>query len=61
MGVDDAIIPDKTNSIEEERRLFYVALSRAKENLYIISRQRDGVLSRFGRELSVSPKQLRRN
>jgi len=51
IGVDDAVIPDKNNAIEEERRLFYVALTRAKERLYIISREN----SRFGKELAVSP------
>ena len=54
IGVDDAIIPDKNGKIEEERRLFYVALSRAKERLYIISRLNDrGELSLFGKELAV--------
>ena len=51
IGVDDAIIPDRNSPIEEERRLFYVALTRAKERLYIISRE----TSCFGRELAVSP------
>jgi superfamily I DNA/RNA helicase len=50
-GVDDAIIPDRNSYIEEERRLFYVALTRAKERLYVVSRE----ASRFGRELAVRP------
>ncbi|MCL1910881.1 MAG: ATP-dependent helicase [Leptospirales bacterium] len=51
IGVDDAVIPDRNSPIEEERRLFYVALTRAKERLYIISREN----SVFGKELAVSP------
>ena len=51
IGVDDAVIPDRNSPIEEERRLFYVALTRAKERLYIISRE----ASRFGKELAVAP------
>ncbi|MCL2026410.1 MAG: ATP-dependent helicase, partial [Leptospirales bacterium] len=54
IGVDDAIIPDRNSPIEEERRLFYVALTRAKERLYIISRE----TSRFGKELAVSPSRI---
>ncbi|MCP4135119.1 MAG: ATP-dependent helicase [bacterium] len=53
-GVSDKIIPDKTTDLEEERRLFYVALSRAKERLHVVSHFNDeGVVSRFGRELGM--------
>ena len=40
-GIEDNIIPSKRaleedeNNIDEERRLFYVAITRAKEKLYI--------------------------
>lgn len=36
-GISDSIIPDKATDIEEERRLMYVALTRSKERLYVIS------------------------
>lgn len=36
--------------IEEERRLFYVAMTRAKENLYLCSYQRDG-----RKDIRISP------
>lgn len=35
-GISDKIIPDRTSDIEEERRLFYVALTRAKNELYLL-------------------------
>ena len=30
------ILPDDTLGLEEERRLFYVAMTRTKENLFLI-------------------------
>ena len=36
IGLSDKIIPDKSSDIEEERRLLYVAMTRARENLYLI-------------------------
>lgn len=35
MGCEDGIIPWHSSNIDEERRIFYVALSRASERLYI--------------------------
>jgi superfamily I DNA/RNA helicase len=35
-GISDKIIPDRTTHIEEERRLFYVALTRAKNELHLL-------------------------
>ncbi len=35
-GISDRIIPDRTSDIEEERRLFYVSLTRAKDELHLI-------------------------
>ena len=48
VGLDDGILPhsrsfDEPESMEEERRLFYVGISRAKDKLYLIrSIQRGG-------------------
>ncbi|TFG59091.1 MAG: ATP-dependent helicase, partial [Spirochaetales bacterium] len=64
-GVEDGIIPharaltENEANLEEERRLFYVALTRAKERLYLTScksrrlqgRQRECVPSPFLEEL----------
>jgi len=59
-GVSDRIIPDGATDLEEERRLLYVALSRAKEKLHVIVyADRDKNLSRFGRELGVKPGKYR--
>lgn len=35
-GINDKIIPDKTSDLEEERRLFYVAITRAKNELHLV-------------------------
>lgn len=35
-GISDRIIPDRGSDIEEERRLFYVAMTRAKDELHLI-------------------------
>jgi len=35
-GVDDNLIPDMDTDIEDERRLFYVALTRARREMHII-------------------------
>ncbi|PKL38158.1 MAG: hypothetical protein CVV44_13400 [Spirochaetae bacterium HGW-Spirochaetae-1] len=53
-GIADAIIPDKSAYLEEERRLFYVALTRARDHLYLISHAGiRGELPRFCRELKL--------
>ena len=53
-GVCDGIIPDADNSIEEERRLLYVACTRARDELHIIAYLNDeGEVGRFGRELGI--------
>lgn len=54
-GVMDDILPDRSSDLEEERRLFYVALTRAKEQIFIIyHRTPDGTLPRFALELGLS-------
>ncbi|HSV96578.1 MAG TPA: ATP-dependent helicase [Spirochaetota bacterium] len=51
-GIADAIIPDPGSEIEEERRLLYVALTRARESLHLICHSgKDGSLPRFAQEL----------
>ena len=58
-GVSDKIIPDKKSCLEEERRLFYVALSRAKDNLFIIChKNKNDELPRCAKELKLSTKHL---
>ncbi len=53
-GISDDIIPDRSSNLEEERRLLYVALTRAKDNCIIIAqRKSDGTLPRFARELNM--------
>ncbi|HEY3310108.1 MAG TPA: UvrD-helicase domain-containing protein [Anaerolineales bacterium] len=46
-GLDDGILPhsrslDEPEEMEEERRLFYVGITRAKDRLYILRAQRRG-------------------
>ena len=57
-GISDKIIPDRTTDIEEERRLFYVALTRAKKELHILYHP-DGrnELPRFIKETGYRKKQ----
>jgi DNA helicase-2/ATP-dependent DNA helicase PcrA len=56
-GVCDGIIPDADNSIEEERRLLYVACTRARDELHVIAHLNDGgEVSCFGRELGINKK-----
>ncbi|MCL1864684.1 MAG: ATP-dependent helicase [Spirochaetes bacterium] len=56
-GISDKIIPDRSTDIEEERRLFYVALTRAKEELHLIFYENiPDKLPRFIRELGYKKK-----
>ena len=51
-GISDKIIPDRSSSLEEERRLFYVALSRAKTYLHLLYYPNlEGEFPRFIEEL----------
>lgn len=59
IGLSDDIIPDGSSDLEEERRLLYVALTRAKKELYIIHHvSKDKGISRFARELGISPSRI---
>jgi DNA helicase-2/ATP-dependent DNA helicase PcrA len=51
-GISDKIIPDRTSDLEEERRLFYVALTRAKKELHLLYyKNGPDELPRFIREI----------
>lgn len=55
-GLSDEIIPDKSSDLEEERRLLYVALTRARERLYLLYHtSKSGEISRFAGELGFRP------
>ncbi len=55
-GISDRVIPDRSSDLEEERRLFYVALTRAKRNLFLVYHADEkGELPLFARELGVRP------
>lgn len=50
-GICDKIIPDRTSDIEEERRLFYVAMTRAEEKLHLVYyKNNDGSMPKFMKE-----------
>jgi DNA helicase II / ATP-dependent DNA helicase PcrA len=53
-GLRDGIFPDKYTDIEEERRLFYVAITRAKKNLYLLYHVENRIPSRFIAESVLS-------
>jgi superfamily I DNA/RNA helicase len=54
-GISDAIIPDAFSDLEEERRLLYVAMTRARENLYLIYHEKAaGRVPLFARELCLA-------
>jgi DNA helicase-2/ATP-dependent DNA helicase PcrA len=51
-GIADGILPDPSAVMEEERRLFYVALSRARDELHLmVYRNEDGSPPLFAREI----------
>ena len=56
-GISDNIIPDRSTDIEEERRLFYVALTRAKEELHLLFHENiPDKLPQFIREIGYRKK-----
>ncbi len=55
-GICDSIIPDRESGIEEERRLMYVALTRARDRLHLVMRREEsGQPGRFAREIGFRP------
>lgn len=55
VGLSDMSFPTHMNNgminIEEERRLFYVAVSRAKQYLYLLTNRSEAPVSRFVKEI----------
>jgi len=48
-GVEDGIIPHPTGELQEERRLLYVGMTRAREYLFLTrARRRTGPTARTG-------------
>ncbi|URZ15477.1 ATP-dependent helicase [Clostridium felsineum] len=56
IGMNEGIFPNRRSDIEEERRLFYVAVTRAKEKLYITRPNK--VLYRSGLEVDTEESQF---
>ena len=56
VGCNDGVLPHETSldegSLDEERRLFYVAITRTKHNLYLSYAKR---VQRYGNEVSLEP------
>ena len=46
IGADDGVIPHRDSNMEEERRLFYVGMTRAMENLVVSWSEKNG-MTRF--------------
>ena len=58
MGVSDDIIPDAYTDVEEERRLLYVAMTRARERLHIVYYiNKSNNAARFAEELGFSTRE----
>ena len=58
IGCNEGIIPGystRINDIEEDRRVFYVAMTRAKQNLYLLSSKVHFIT---GRTLKLKPSQF---
>jgi len=53
-GIEDGIFPGICSNEEEERRLLYVALTRAKKSLFIIVYKDGEQLSSFGKEIKTA-------
>jgi DNA helicase-2/ATP-dependent DNA helicase PcrA len=60
VGLEENVLPYKdATDIEEERRLFYVAITRAKEKLFISAcSNRNGRISQISRFMSEIPRNL---
>lgn len=54
MGIEEGNLPHVDSSEEDERRLLYVGMTRAKERLFLSSSIEDGLESRFLSEAGLS-------
>ena len=53
MGTEDGNLPHTDSSEEEERRLMYVGMTRAKNRLILSSAMDEGIESRFLEEAGL--------
>jgi superfamily I DNA/RNA helicase len=53
LGAEDGNLPHVDSTPEEERRLFYVGMTRAKNRLIVSSATDDGPISRFIQESGI--------
>lgn len=53
IGAEDSNLPHPNSTEEDERRLFYVGMTRAKDRLEISSSLEDGLESRFVKEAEL--------
>ena len=49
-GIEDGVFPSCCSEIEEERRLLYVAITRAKNHLHILYRTAEEQIPLFAKE-----------
>ncbi|HNX58041.1 MAG TPA: ATP-dependent helicase [Spirochaetota bacterium] len=54
LGIEDGIFPSDLSDIEEERRLFYVAITRAIKSLHLLYYSNAKETARFARETFLS-------
>lgn len=53
-GISDDILPDPFSQLEEERRLLYVAMTRAKERLYLLYHKgKKREIPKFAKEIGI--------
>ncbi|NNM70024.1 MAG: ATP-dependent helicase, partial [Gallionella sp.] len=53
LGAEDGNLPHPDSTEDEERRLFYVGMTRARDRLEISSSIEDGLASRFMMEAGL--------
>ncbi len=56
VGLEDDIVPNPRSDIIEEARLFYVSMTRAKENLFLFHSYRRPLRIAYGTELMEKPR-----
>lgn len=59
VGLADELFPNPDRDIEEQARLFYVAMTRAKKKLILLNaRRRDGTITMGGRSFQLKPSEF---